>query len=124
VVGDTAVADALTQTVKGRTIKGHEPIVEMIKADGKVRTCHLLYAGGYDAARTTQLMLALKGAAVLTMSDADKFAEMGGIAQLFVENDRMRFAINAAAADRARIHLSSKLLSLATLVKDEADVSR
>jgi len=40
------------------------------------------------------------------------------VAQLILENNRMRFAINLAAAQRARLQLSSKLLSLATIVKD------
>jgi hypothetical protein len=31
----------------------------------------------------------------------------------------MRFAINVSAAQRARLQLSSKLLSLARIVKDE-----
>jgi hypothetical protein len=66
------------------------------------------------------LTQALKGASVLTVSDGDTFAALGGIAQLFVENERMRFAINGAAADRAQIHLSSKLLNLARMVKDES----
>lgn len=69
-------------------------------------------------------MQALKGASVLTVSDGDRFADLGGIAQLFIENNRMRFAVNAAAAERARIHLSSKLLTLAKLVKDESDGQR
>ena len=124
VVGDDAVADALTETIKGRTVRGHELTVEVLKPDGKIRACHLLYASGYDMNRTTQLMHALKGASVLTVSDGDRFAALGGIAQLIVENDRMRFAINAAAADRARIRLSSKLLNLARMVKDESDVQR
>jgi len=120
VIGDDAVADALTQTVNGRAIKGHTVMVERIKADGKIQACHLLYASGYDPARITQLTQALKGASVLTVSDGDRFAALGGIAQLFVENERMRFAINAAAADRAQIHLSSKLLNLAKMVTDES----
>jgi hypothetical protein len=120
VIDDDAVVDALTQTVNGRAIKGHRVLVERIKADGKIRACHLLYASGYDPARITQLTEALKGASVLTVSDGDRFAVLGGIAQLFVENERMRFAINAAAADRARIHLSSKLLNLAKMVTDES----
>jgi hypothetical protein len=124
VVDDNALAAALSQTVKGRAIKGHDLMVEVIKADGGIRSCHLLYASGYDTARTRQLTQALKGAAVLTVSDGNKFAESGGIAQLVVENDRMHFAINAAAAERARIHLSSKLLNLARMVKDEDDVQR
>ncbi|MEP7084330.1 MAG: YfiR family protein, partial [Betaproteobacteria bacterium] len=121
VIGDDAIAEALDQTVKGRAIRGHKVMVEAIKEDGKVRACHLLFASGYDPARTTQLARALKGASVLTVSDGDRFAASGGIAQLYVENERMRFAINTAAADRARIHLSSKLLNLAKMVKDESD---
>jgi hypothetical protein len=124
VVDDNALAAALSQIVKGRVIKGHELMVDVIKADGQIRACHLLYASGYDTPRTKHLTQMLKGAAVLTVSDGDTFAQSGGIVQLVVENDRMHFAINAAAADRARIHLSSKLLSLAKMIKDEDDVQR
>ena len=62
---------------------------------------------------------ALKDAPVFSVSDRDNFAESGGVAQLILENNRMRFVINLAAAQRARLQLSSKLLSLATIVKDQ-----
>jgi hypothetical protein len=124
VIGDGAVADALSETIRGRTVKGHELTVEVLKADGNIRACHLLYASGFDTSVIAQLVQVLRGAAVLTVSDSDKFAESGGVAQLIVENDRMRFAINPAAATRARIRLSSKLLNLARMVKDAADVQR
>ena len=55
---------------------------------------------------------------MFSVSDREKFAESGGVAQLILENNRMRFAINLAAAQRARLQISSKLLSLATIVKD------
>ena len=119
VLGDNAVADALEQTIKGHTIENHELTVQVVNADGPIRSCHLLYVGGFDAKRATQLIEALKGAPVFTVSDGDKFAELGGVAQLILENDKMRFAINVASAQRARLQLSSKLLSLAKIVKDE-----
>jgi hypothetical protein len=124
VIGDDAVADALTQTIKGHSVKGHALTVLVLTADSAARTCHLLYASGFDRHRTTQLLQAIKGASVLSVSDGERFAELGGVAQLMVENERMRFAINAAAAERMRIHLSSKLLNLATMVKDAPDVQR
>jgi hypothetical protein len=119
VLGDSAVADALEQTIKGHTIESHELTVQVVSADRPIRSCHLLYIGGIDAKGTVQLIEALKGAPVFTVSDGDRFAELGGVAQLILENDRMRFAINLASAQRARLHLSSKLLSLAKIVKDE-----
>ena len=122
VVGVDAVADALEQTIKGHTIEGHDLSVQVVTADGPIRSCHLLYAGGLDSRQSIQLIDALKGAPVFTVSDGDNFAELGGVAQLILEKDRMRFAINVAAAQRARLQLSSKLLSLATIVKDERHV--
>jgi hypothetical protein len=124
VIGDMAVAEALAQTIKGRSIDGHELAMEVVEADGPIRSCHLLFVGGPDVKRSAQLFQALKGAAVFTVSDGDKFAELGGVAQLIPENDRIRFAINVMSAERARLRLSSKLLSLATIVKDQYDVPR
>jgi hypothetical protein len=129
VVGDNAVADALELTIKGHAIESHELTVQVVPWSGTpgadasaLRSCHLLYMSGLDGKRTLQLLESVKAAPVLTASDADRFAELGGVAQLILENGRMRFAINAAAAQRARLQLSSKLLSIAHLTKDEQHV--
>jgi hypothetical protein len=119
VLGDNAVADALEQTIKGHSTESHELTVQVVGADWPIRSCHLLYVGGLDMKGAIQLVEALKGASVFTVSDCDRFAELGGVAQLILEKDRMRFAINVAAAQRARLQLSSRLLSLAKIVKDE-----
>lgn len=124
VVGDDAVADALAQTIKGRKVDTHELTVEVITADGPIRSCHLLYISGLNKKRAGELLNSLKNVSVFTVSDGDQFAEMGGVAQLIVENDRMRFAVNVGAAHRANLKISSKLLKLAKIVKDEHDVQR
>ena len=118
VLGTAAVADALDSTVKGRPIDGREVAVVRAKS-GELRQCHLLYAAGLDAKRSQQVIDEVKGAPVLTVSDRDQFAEGGGIASLFVEGGKMRFAINVEAAQRARLRISSRLLGLAKIVKDE-----
>jgi hypothetical protein len=118
VIGDTAVADALDTTVRGRRIDGRDILIVRAKLDA-LHACHLLYLTGLDAARSDQIINELRNAPVLTISDRDRFAESGGVAGLFARGGRMRFAVNVAAAERAHLHISSKLLSLATLVKDE-----
>jgi uncharacterized protein DUF4154 len=122
VVGDAAVADALTQTIKGHEIVGHELMVAVLKPDESATACHLLYVSASEVKRSAALLVAARGAPVFTVSDGDQFAESGGVAQLIVENDRMRFAINIASAQRGRLAISSKLLSLATIVKDDPNV--
>jgi hypothetical protein len=122
VLGDNGVAAALEQVIRGHAIESHELTVELLKPDQSARSCHVLYVSGLDEKRSLQLIDNLKAAPVLTASDANRFAEIGGIAQLILENGRMRFTVNVNAAQRARLQLSSKLLSLARIIKDEQHV--
>jgi hypothetical protein len=125
VVGDANVADALEQTIRGHVIDGHELTVQVVKADTPTApTCRLLYLGAADLKRSSWLLAAFRTSPVLTVSDGDDFAKNGGIVQLISENDRIRFAINVTAAERAGLRLSSRLLGLATIVKDDLDVKR
>jgi len=125
VIGDNAVADALEQTIKGRGVDNHELTVTVIKAaDSGILSCHLLYVSGVDPKRTDQLLFALSGSSVFTVGDGDRFAELGGVAQLILENGRMRFGVNVEAARRAHLKISSKLLSLARIIKDPNDGQR
>jgi uncharacterized protein DUF4154 len=114
-LGDDA-ADALARAVKDRRLAGRGINVLRLKVGGPVRSCHLLYVSGAPATETAAIMAAVRGAPVLTISDAEDFGRLGGIAFVFVENGRMRFDINLDVARRARLQLSSKMLALAAHV--------
>jgi hypothetical protein len=119
VLGDEAVGTALEQTVKDRQVDGHALTVARVNVDGALSSCHVLYVTGLDRRRSMQLIERVKGAPVFTVSDLDGFAALGGVAQLFVENGKMRFALNPASAQRAGLRISSKLRTLGKEVKDE-----
>jgi hypothetical protein len=117
VVGDPAVADALTRNAKDRQIGGHPVAVEMRTENG-VQACHVLYVSSASARTVAQALASVASAPVLTISDDEAFANTGGIAQLFVAGGKMRFRVNLALVRRSRLQLSSRLLSLAELVHD------
>ncbi|MEM8496471.1 MAG: YfiR family protein [Pseudomonadota bacterium] len=56
---------------------------------------------------------------VLTISDTMQFAERGGMINLVVKNNRVRFKINPHAAYRSELRINSSLLSLADLVETD-----
>jgi YfiR/HmsC-like len=118
VLGDDAVADALEETVKDHTVDGHPLTARRLKSGAPLRACHLLYISGVDAKRSQELLADLRASTVLTVSDLVGFAQAGGVANFFVENGRMRFAVNIESAHRARLQVSSRLLGVATIVKD------
>jgi hypothetical protein len=118
VLGDSPIRDALERVAKGRQLWGRGISVVQVQLDGKLRSCHLLYVSGVTPAQVTAIVAAVRGAAVLTISDVDDFARQGGIAQMFVENGKMRFDLNLDVARRSGLQLSSKLLALAAHVQD------
>jgi hypothetical protein len=120
VVNDRQVTDMLVTLVQDRTIGGHRLTVRLVKVDdATLLTCRVVFAGGLDSARAAALLGALAGKPILTVGDGEQFAHAGGIAGFFVENGALRFAINMDAAQRAGVRLSSQLLGLAKIVKDD-----
>jgi hypothetical protein len=117
VVGDDAVAAALRETVRGQHIAGRSLQVRNGAPSDDWHTCHILFVAESEHSRTRPGLASLKGEPVLTVSDAGGFAEGDGIAELYLEGGRMRFAINVPAAERAGLRLSSRLLSLAKVVR-------
>ena len=95
VLGDDAVGDELERAVKARVIDGRSltvacrwpPVVPH-------RTCHVLYLSGMPSSQASQVIASLHDTPVLTISDLDGFTELGGIAQFYFEQGRLRFTIH------------------------------
>jgi hypothetical protein len=131
VMGDEDVAGAIEHLVKSRPAPGRELKVLRLKVDilshreeSTLGACHLLYASGIDTKRWPVLLAAIEGKPVFSVSDSVGFAERGGLAALYVELKRMRFAINVDTMRRSGLHLSAALLSLAKIVKDDPNGAR
>lgn len=115
---DAGVAQAATSLI-GRRAAGSRPIeVQRVALDLAPSRCAVLYVSGLDTKRMAVLISGLRGASVLTVGDAVDFARQGGVIRLFLQGDTMRFEINVTAAARANLRLSSKLLSLAVILKE------
>jgi hypothetical protein len=116
--GDPAVAESLGQLTRSQKVDGHGLMVRRTNLEPLIG-CHLVYGATLDKARAQQFIKTAAGLPILTVSDFPDFAQFGGVAHLFIDSGRMRFAVNPGAADRARLRISSKLLSLAKVVRDD-----
>jgi hypothetical protein len=122
VLGDDEIVAALALTVKDHQVEGRTLAVVRVSLDDALSSCHILYVTGLDRRRSEQLIEHVKGAPVFTVSDLEAFAARGGVGQLFPENGKMRFALNPASAQRAGLRISSRLMALAKVVKDDTGV--
>ena len=118
VAGDDGIATAVVGIVRGRNINGHGLEVRRSENATEWHNCHLLFIGDAVHTRSAGRLNEIRTLPVLTVSDGKGFAQEGGIVELYVENGRMRFAINTDAAARSGLRLSSRLLGLARIVTE------
>jgi hypothetical protein len=119
VIGDDRVGTALVDAVRGRRIGQRSLLVRQMGSNGPVRSCHVLFISTSETRSARGVLDSVKALPILTVSDSRGFADSDGIVELFVESDRMRFAVNTRAVTRAGVRLSSRLLGLARIVGDD-----
>ncbi len=117
IVGDDDIATALAEMVNGQTISGHPLDVSRPTDSRTWRGCHLLFFADRETKQFAAGKSGIITLPILTVSDGKDFSQSGGIIEFFVDDGRMRFAINVDAAERASVRLSSRLLGLAKIVR-------
>jgi hypothetical protein len=110
---------ALDEIIRGKSINNRELLARRVGEIPELKSCQLIFVSEREEKRLPEIMNSLKGASALVVGEGGDFAERGGSVQFFLENNRMRFAINVDAIERARLTVSSKLLLLARIVHDQ-----
>ncbi|MGH8864711.1 MAG: YfiR family protein [Burkholderiales bacterium] len=116
VVGDDPFGAMLDTAAGGQRIDAHPIAVRRLKTVGRDSGCHILYIGSSEAQRTAQIIAAVRGSGVLTVTDAQGSGATG-IVNFVIKDNRVRFDIDEEAAAQNGFAISSKLLSLASNVK-------
>ena len=115
VAGDDPIYEALESLVRDRT-GGRTVQLRRFEQPADGDTCHLLYLGRGVKKRLPDFLAgARKG--VVTVGDADGFTRAGGTIGFLVAGNKLRFEVNLTAAAPAGITISSRLLRLATEVR-------
>ncbi len=89
-----------------------------LRATDAVNACHIVFVHVTEKDHADKIMKDLQGSNTLTVGESEGFAELGGIINLVIEGNKLHFEVNQAAADRARVKISSKLLMMAKIVKE------
>lgn len=75
--------------------------------------CHIWYIAGEDYPARQALIQETGGTDVLTVSDRENFSNLGGVLELVIVQNKIKFRVNTEAAARKRLGASSFLLRLA-----------
>lgn len=116
-VGEGPIGPILETTAGKQRVQEREVLVRRLKTAGRDSGCHILYLQELDPQAAGQLLAAVRGSPVLTVTDARTGAAAKGIISFVLRDNRMRFDIDDEAAAQNGLAISSKLLSLALNVK-------
>jgi hypothetical protein len=75
--------------------------------------CHILFLAPSRRQSVAEALDKVRGAAILTITDGAPDSASRGMVDFVLKEGRVRFRIDDRAADRAKLVVSSKLLSLA-----------
>jgi hypothetical protein len=117
ILGQNPFGDALEQATTGNAIAGRPLVVREVSNVQQPVNCHILFVTSSERKRFRAMAANLKGSAVLTVGETPGFTADGGVINFKLQDGKVRFEINVDAAGQERLHISSKLLCLAQIVK-------
>ena len=112
VLGTDPFGNAL-DLLTAKQVRSVPVVVQRISGSEKIRGCHVLFIGASEHARLAQILDVTRSLPVLTVADMKDAARRGVMIGLVMQDQRVTFEMNVAAARAARLSVSSKLIKLA-----------
>lgn len=114
-LGRDPLADPL-QKLEEKKIKDRKITVEVLDSFSGKTDCEVLFISHSRQEQLAGILTELSDRAVLTVSDIQGFAGKGGMIELVKKDNKIRFVINLDRVHRSGLVISSRLLSLATIL--------
>jgi hypothetical protein len=119
ILGQDPFGNSLNTLEQKKDASGRPVSIRQLKNENGIRDCHVLYISSSERKTVAQIWTRLKGSSVLTVGEMSQFAVQGGVIQFTLEDKQVHFQINLDAASRMELKISSRLLVLARIVKDQ-----
>lgn len=116
VVGNDPFGDGLDSAARGQSVDGRRIVVRHLDSASAAGQCHIAFLAGSRPQSVGQMLAALRGKPILTVTDSAD-GDARGIIHFSVVSGRVRFFIDNADALSRGLDISSRLLALAISVK-------
>jgi YfiR/HmsC-like len=124
VLGDDPFEQYLDDAVRGEQVGSRPFVVKRYQRVEQVNDCHILFITQPFKFPLESTLSALHERSILTVADSRAFADRGGIIEFVTVDNKLRLRINPNAARAADLTISSRLLSLASLVEQATEPRR
>jgi len=116
VTGENNFGSHLEKTIEGKTASGHPIHIIAVEKDEDFARCHILFVSASEKKHLGEILGKVKLLPVLTVGETDQFIAQGGVINFTKKEGKVRLQVDLEAARKAKLQLSSKLLSVADSV--------
>ncbi len=116
ILGNDPFGSTLERMVNGEVVKGRRLTARRMKSTPSPKSCQVLF---WTNPQKDLEGLAKSGLGILTVGEGERFLREGGMISFVIQDRRVRFDVNPAAAERAGLKISSKLLAVARSVENQ-----
>jgi hypothetical protein len=116
VIGADDIAGELVRIAGSRGINGRAVSIRTMDAGDRLDGVDVLFVGIGEADRAERLLRAAGAKGILTITEFDRALRQGSVINFRIVDERVRFEVSLAAAEKANLKLSSRLLSVAHFV--------
>ncbi len=117
ILGQDPLGTALLRMAQGKMVDGRPLAVRVLPNPRQVGKCQMLFIAASEKKRLWMLLDQLAGTSILTVGEIDEFTAVGGMVNLKRNGARVRIQVALDAVEHARLSISSRLLSLAEIVR-------
>jgi hypothetical protein len=116
ILGQDPFGEKLEESLRGVLVAGRPVRLTRCRTVAESAGCHVLFVAAANPAGMAEVLKQVAGKPVLTVGDAAGFASDGGMVNFIKDEGRVRLEVNVAAARKAGLRLSAKLVQVARVV--------
>lgn len=102
----------------GKVSQGRNLSIKYLSSPHNIVNCHVIFISKSEDKNLPQILQQIKKAPVLSVSDIDNFAQRGGIIGFVAKQRKLGLEINIDASRSSGAKISSKLLEVATVIRE------
>jgi hypothetical protein len=116
IAGESSIGAHLEKAIEGKTVNGRPIRALKVERDEDFAKCQILFVSAAEKKHLGEILNKVKELPVLTVGETEQFIGQGGVINFTKKESKVRLQIDLDAAHRAKLQLSSKLLSVADSV--------
>jgi hypothetical protein len=114
---DMPMGQLLHKMLSGKISENRKIRVVLSPSDEALSRCDLLYIGEESPKKIRAILDKTHHAGMLTVGEAAVFTRAGGMIGLVTAHEHVQIEVNLEAAEAAKLKVSSRLLSLSSVVR-------